>query len=675
MRIAHRLLIVSFTAFAVVGMFSLSLTGSRVARAQSGCTPPPSGMVAWWPGDGNAFDIQGGNNGTLQNGATFAAGKVGQGFSLDGVNDFVEIPHNSAFNVSSLTLDAWVNTDTLAGGSNGALIIISKYGFVAGSWYLDMLDGGRLDFAVYGSNNDVRFISTNNPVLVAGTWQHVAATFDLATQAMKIYVNGAEVPSTLGPGSTTIAGIRQTNSQVQIGSVNPNPAGNVGFWDGLIDEVEMFNRALTQSEIQAIFNADSAGKCKPACTPPPANMVSWWPGDGNALDIQVGNHGTLQNGAAFAIGKVGQSFSFNASANSGVIVPAAPSLNPTDAITLDAWVRPASYPNAAPAIMWKDTDVSGDHQYLLAIAYDGTTGVAHCNIRGVGSLVGGSVPLDVWSHVACTYDRQALRLFVNGIQVASASATQPIPTSSSNLAIGKEDLRTDRNFDGLIDEAELFNRALTPVEIQAIFNASINGKCKQVITPAGSNVVSQVNDASLTFPTASMQGVTTDFTIDPATAGTLPGGYTQTGLAYDISTTAAYTGPVNICFHLPAISDPNIFDRLKVLHNEGGTLVDRTTGKDFPSRFLCASVSSLSRFVIAQGATPTAIKLASFTATAYDDGQVLLEWKTGYEADNLGFNIYRDEAGRRTLVNPSLLAGSALLAGARTVLSAGQSYA
>jgi hypothetical protein len=168
--------------------------------------------------------------------------------------------------------------------------------------------------------------------------------------------------------------------------------------------------------------------------------------------------------------------------------------------------------------------------------------------------------------------------------------------------------------------------------------------------------------------------VTTDFTIDPATAGMLPGGYTQTGLAYDISTTAAYTGPVNICFHLPAISDPNIFVRLKVLHNEGGTLVDRTTGKDFPSRILCASVSSLSRFVIAQGATPTAITLASFTATAHNDGQVLLEWKTGYEVDNLGFNIYRDEAGRRTLVNPSLLAGSALLAGARTVLFAGQSY-
>ena len=55
-------------------------------EAQS-CVEPPSGIVAWWAGDGNATDVQGGNNGTLQNGATFAAGMVAQAFSFDGVDD------------------------------------------------------------------------------------------------------------------------------------------------------------------------------------------------------------------------------------------------------------------------------------------------------------------------------------------------------------------------------------------------------------------------------------------------------------------------------------------------------------------------------------------------------------------------------------------------------------
>ena len=71
---------------------------------------------------------------------------------------------------------------------------------------------------------------------------------------------------------------------------------------------------------------------------------------------------------------------------------------------------------------------------------------------------------------------------------------------------------------------------------------------------------------------------------------------------------------------------------------------------------------------------PTAIKLASFTATDYN-GSVLLQWKTGYEVDNLGFLIYREEKGQQIQVTPSVIAGSALVAGAGTALKAGRSYA
>jgi Peptidase family C25 len=72
-------------------------------------------------------------------------------------------------------------------------------------------------------------------------------------------------------------------------------------------------------------------------------------------------------------------------------------------------------------------------------------------------------------------------------------------------------------------------------------------------------------------------------------------------------------------------------------------------------------------------AAPTAVKLTSFTAV-YTNGSVLLNWKSGYEVENLGYHVYRVENGKRTRLTPSMVAGSALLAGARTVLSAGQSY-
>jgi hypothetical protein len=70
---------------------------------------------------------------------------------------------------------------------------------------------------------------------------------------------------------------------------------------------------------------------------------------------------------------------------------------------------------------------------------------------------------------------------------------------------------------------------------------------------------------------------------------------------------------------------------------------------------------------------PTLVELVDFNATA-SDGGVLLEWRTGFEAENLGFNIYREDGGRRTRINPSLLAGSALVTGLNTRLTAGWSY-
>src|SRR4051812_262251 len=60
--------------------------------------PAPSGLVAWWTGDGNALDALGGNNGLLEGGTGFAPGKVGQAFSLDGIDDRVRVPNSAALN-------------------------------------------------------------------------------------------------------------------------------------------------------------------------------------------------------------------------------------------------------------------------------------------------------------------------------------------------------------------------------------------------------------------------------------------------------------------------------------------------------------------------------------------------------------------------------------------------
>ncbi len=135
-----------------------------------------------------------------------------------------------------------------------------------------------------------------------------------------------------------------------------------------------------------------------------------------------------------------------------------------------------------------------------------------------------------------------------------------------------------------------------------------------VTVPSPTPVQVGIASVSLTFPQITIAGTTSVTLINPASSGSLPGGYqlTGAGFAYEISTTAAYPTPVPtppgivIAFQVPNV-DANTFSQLRILHNEGGTLVDATCPDPRPgptpdstTQTIYASVSSLSPFVIAK---------------------------------------------------------------------------
>jgi Lamin Tail Domain/Putative Ig domain/Carboxypeptidase regulatory-like domain/Domain of unknown function (DUF4214) len=143
------------------------------------------------------------------------------------------------------------------------------------------------------------------------------------------------------------------------------------------------------------------------------------------------------------------------------------------------------------------------------------------------------------------------------------------------------------------------------IEIHPILDIAFPTTINTTTNP-GSNVNVQVGDASVTFSTVTGGGTTTATPIDPSTAGTPPVGNTLIGPAFDISTTATVTAPINVCISVPYITDAAAFDKLKILHLEGGTLVDHTTGKDSAQKIVCGSLPSLSPVVVALGNSPTA---------------------------------------------------------------------
>lgn len=430
-------------------------------------------MVAWWPGDGNASDIVNGSNGTLQNGATFGLGKVAQAFSFDGADDQILVPHSPNQNVGGqLTIDAWVY---LASSGHGRPVLNKRHGTTAqdqlGGYTFETTnspDGpaNGLSFVIWSGGSPISLITAAN-TLSNNVWQHAAATYDGAT--MRIFVNGVEVASRSATGL-----IDATSDPLIIGrnAIFPSLA-----WAGLLDEVELFNRALSQSEIQSIFNAGGAGKCR-ACTPPPPNVVGWYSGDSDANDLSVThNNATLIGGATLSCGKVGpNAFLLNGS-DAYAQAAAVAAQDPTTAGSLDAWVYFNQTPSAAGHAMeiigkggvCTDFDLQADTDNLFRL-------YVQCSNRVASSTI---IQTGIWYHVAGTWDATGMRIYVNGV-LENTNTVQNLTRGQSNqpLQIGNQPTFGPRLFNGLIDEAEIFDRALSAGEIQAMANAGNAGKCK-----------------------------------------------------------------------------------------------------------------------------------------------------------------------------------------------------
>ena len=434
--------------------------------------PPPAGLIGWWPGDDDADDVTANNNhGTITGDGTFVPGMVGQAFSFSGAG-YVEIPHDPVLDLSDFTIEVWVNLTTEGAGYQP---LISKG-----------VDPRPASLWLYGDLIEIWFdpifleVVRSVTSLTPGNWYHIAATYNRSEA--KIYIDG-----TLD-ATTVLSDVPSTDTgPLFLGWIGQ---GNTGFYNGLLDEVSIYDRALTAEEVSAIYEAGSAGKIKPAPpepVPPPAGMVSWWPGDGNANDIVDANDGTLQDGAGFASGQVDQAFSLDG-VNDYVLVPDSASLDLTDQFTLDAWINPSSLHNDAGnsgRIISKLGGAGGNNGYQFGIRDN--NGELFCEFNAAGEPYAtnqvivdlpSAIPVGQWSHVVCTYDNADLKIYVDGVLVG----TQPIGAksvvnSASNLRIGSND-NNGSFFHGLIDEVEVFSRALTAAEVSAIYEAGSAGKIK-----------------------------------------------------------------------------------------------------------------------------------------------------------------------------------------------------
>jgi hypothetical protein len=175
-----------------------------------------------------------------------------------------------------------------------------------------------------------------------------------------------------------------------------------------------------------------------------------------------GNTGSIVGGASWSTqGKYGGAMSFDGS--SMVQVPSSQSLALSSGMTLSGWIKPTVSQGGWRAIMQRQWDA-----YFLNASTDagplrpgggGTFGSSLAYVVGPSAS-----PVGSWTHLALTYDGSLLRLYVNGVQVASGNGSGAIQSTSNPLWIGGN--QYGENFQGLIDDVRVYNRALTQAEIQ-----------------------------------------------------------------------------------------------------------------------------------------------------------------------------------------------------------------
>jgi len=255
----------------VTNLFGFAQSSNAVLTVSGGgggtntCTPPASGLAAWWPAEGNGNDIAGGNTALLESGVTFAAGKVGQAFQLQNpTNAFMHVPASPSLNVgagSGLTIEGWINVSSVSGFHP----IAEWYGDVRNNVGVQLWlnsnpsQSGALLGALPDTNLVPHTLVSPAGILIPNVFQHVAMTYDQASGIGTLYVNGAVVAQqNLG------SFVPQTTYDLWIGH---RPFDVPGDWTygtylgGMLDELSIYGRALSSDEIAAIYNAGSAGKC------------------------------------------------------------------------------------------------------------------------------------------------------------------------------------------------------------------------------------------------------------------------------------------------------------------------------------------------------------------------------------------------------------------------------
>lgn len=201
-------------------------------------------LLAYYTADNTPNDALGTYNGTLVNGATYDTGIINQGFSFDGVNDYVSLPDNCFKPANDFSVNSWFNIS----GASTDTVFCAQYN--NSGFRIDVLSNNKIFFRFWSSGGAM-YDFTSTGTITRGINQMITVTKD-SVNGLKVYINGV-----FDSGNSVLVDIGYSltsTTYVSIGAARYQISSVVLYFEGVIDEIGLFNTIKTPTEITELYN-------------------------------------------------------------------------------------------------------------------------------------------------------------------------------------------------------------------------------------------------------------------------------------------------------------------------------------------------------------------------------------------------------------------------------------
>ncbi len=461
-----------------VEIYNYAMTGQQIADAYTAHSTFPgtaTDLVAEYKFAGNAEDAtQFKNHGTVS-GATLTTDRHGyasNAYKFSGAQS-VSAANSVRMNSDYATISFWVRPDEFPG--TGEVFLLSNGGW-QDRWKVSLPSHGKPVFTTKSDGKCCSDMDSGTPLTI-GTWTHVVMVHDGAKNI--IYFNGVKM------SEKDVAGkLDKTTRPFGIGF---DPIGNSGFFKGSIDEVQIYNKALTAAEIAALYAAQNTA-------PTFADkLVANYTFDGHAMDMTpFNNHGEV-TGAQLTkdrFGKANKAYAFNGTTDK-ILAANSKQLN-SDYATISFWANVAQLPPSGEYYLlsfggWQERwkiSLPGHGKPVFTTKSDGKC----CSDMDSNP---DSLKIGQWKHVVMVHDGTKNIIYFNGAKIAEKNVAGKLDKATKPLGIGFNAVDGGNFFKGSLDEIQIYNVALTDAEIAALYTA-------QSTAPAATDTIAPTAPQNLT---------------------------------------------------------------------------------------------------------------------------------------------------------------------------------